>query len=343
MKEAKISSINLFIIFFLSYSFYTIQILTQQLFYSYSKQAVIIICIFYLLFPIVVYLICKIINKNKLKYNSKNNFIFSILTSLYLLLTTIIAIINICNIILIYYYQQTSIIILLAFLILPIIYTILKNENSLFYLATILLIIYVLFKYAYLNNSTPIDYYTFYNIFKIDNSNILPIIVLSLPILIEPIILINNYKDLSNKVNVKVIVILSIIFSLVGIITILRQTWEFGNLLDKIRFPYLESAKNIVAGKFFENIDYYYLLSLSVSIYTRLGYALISIKKAFNLNKLITIILLSAIVLIVYFMQSNMQFYDYILSKVLMISSICLILATAIFPFMLKRRTKENV
>jgi len=156
MEEKKTSSLNFLLIFFLSYSFYTFQILTQQLFKSYSKESVLIICILFLLSPIITFFICKIINKNKLKKNTKNHFLFSILTSLYLILTTVISIVNIVNIIILYYYQQTSIIILLIFLTLPLLYTLIKGENNFFSLASILLIIFIFFKYAYLKNSSSI-------------------------------------------------------------------------------------------------------------------------------------------------------------------------------------------
>jgi len=342
MEAKKTSSLNFILIFFLSYSFYTIQILTQELFYLYSKQSVPIICAFFILFPLITFIICKMINKNKIKNNTKNNFVFSIFTSIYLILTTIISIINIANIIMIYYYQQTSIIILLIFLVLPIIYIIIKGENNFFSLASVLLIIYIIFKYAYIKNYPSIDIYTFHNILKIDKSNIFTLIMLSLPILIEPIILLNNQKDMSDKINIKLITAISILLSLVGIITILRQTWEFGNLLNIIRFPYLESIKNIIAGKFFENIDYYYLLSLAVSVFTRLGYTITSIKKSFNINKKITLLLLLGILIIIYFLQSNMKFYNDSIDKILLITSLCLLINILLLPILLKRRKTKN-
>lgn len=342
MEEKKISSLNYLTIFLISHSFYTIQVLTQHLFYMYSKHSVPIICLFYTLLPLLTFFVCKLINNNKLKINTKNNFIFSFLTSLYLILTSVISITTLTNIILIYYYQQTSIIILLIFLILPIVYTILKGENNFFALSSVLLIIFLLFKYAYLNNSSHIDYYPFYNILNINKSNLTPLIIISLPIVLEPIILINNQKDISSKINIKLITIFSTLLSLVGILTILRQTWEFGDLLNKIRFPYLESVKNLVAGKFFENIDYYYLLSMSVSVYIRLGYTLIAIKKSFKLNTLKTFIVLSLILLLIYVFQSNMAFYNFALKKVLLITSTCLILLLLLIPFIIKRRKKTN-
>ena len=217
-----------------------------------------------------------------------------------------------------------------------------KGENNFFSLASIILIIYILFKYTYIKNSPPIDTYTFHNILKIEKSDIFSLIILSIPILIEPLLLINNQKDMSDKINIKLTTIFSIILSIIGIITVLRQTWEFGNLLDKIRFPYLESIKNIVAGKFFENIDYYYLLSLSVSIFTRLGYTIISIKKSFNLNKKISIMLLLGIIVLVYFLQTNMKFYNNSIDKILLITSVCLIMLLLLLPLMIKRRNKQN-
>ena len=342
MEEKKVSSLNYFIIFFLSYSFYTIQILTQQLFKFYSKEAVVIICIFYLLSPILVYLVCKKINDRETKVSIKRNFLFSFLTSLYLIFTTLISIISIANIIILYYYQQSSLIILLVFLTLPIIYTLIKGENNFFSLASVLLIIFIVFKYAYLSNFSSIDTYVFSNIFKITKSNFLSIIIFASPILLEPLILLNGKKDILNKINIKFAVIASIGLSLIGILTILRQTWEFGGLLDEIRFPYLESAKNIVAGKFFENIDYYYLLSLSVSIYIRLGFTLISIKKSFNLNKYITLLILLVILTITYILHTSMFLYDFAETKILTITSSCLILLLLISLLPLQRRKKKN-
>lgn len=342
MEEKKTTSLNFILIFFLSYSFYSLQVLTQLLFNYYSKKSIIIICFLYLLLPILIYFICKIINKNRLKHNTKNNFIYSFLSSVYLIFTCAISIVYIANIIILYYYQQTSIIILLIFTMLPIIYTIIKGENNFFSLASILLIIYVLFKYAYLGNPSAIDFYVFYDILKIDQSNILSIILLSLPILFEPLLLLNHQKDMSDKINVKSTVIFSIIISIIGILTVLRQTWEFGGLLNQIRFPYLESIKNIVAGKFFENIDYYYLLSLALSIYTRTCYTLISIKKSFNLKKSITLLILLLILVLVYFLHGSLELSEFATNKILLITSTCLILLTLLLPFMIKRRDNKN-
>lgn len=338
MENNKVTYLNHFIIFLLSYSFYTIQILSQQLFYMYSKFATPIICLFYITFPLIILFICNLINKNKLKMNIKNNFLYSLSTSLYLIITSILSLTTIINIILIYYYQQVSVIILLIFLILPIIYTIIKGDKNFFALSSILLIIFFAFKYSYLGNSTPVDLYPFHNILNINKNNILPIIIISLPIIIEPLLLLTNHNQTSSKVNTKWMMILAIGLSLVGILTTLRQTWEFGDLLDKIRFPYLESAKNIVAGKFFENIDYYYLLSLSISVYIRLGYTVITIKNSYNLNKTATSILLLSLVAITYFLHQNMYFYSYNLDKLLIASSICLIICVFLLPFIIKRR-----
>lgn len=342
MENQKSNSLNYFIVFLLSYSFYTIQILSQNLFYIYSKFATPIICLFYFAFPLTIFLICKAINKTKIKQNFKNNFIYTILSSLYLIITSILSLTTIVNIILIYYYQQVSIIILLLFLILPIIYTLIKGDKSFFSLASILLIIFIGFKYSYLSNSTPLELYPFYNILNIKKSKIISLLIISSPILIEPIILLNNKKEMINKINTKWITIFAISLSLVGILTTLRQTWEFGNLLNKIRFPYLESAKNIIAGDFFENIDYYYLLSLSVSVYIRLGYTLITIKNNYSLNTIKTLLLLLVILVATFFLHSNMSFYSTNLNKFLFISSLCLILCAFLMPFSIKRR-KKNV
>jgi len=342
MEEKKTTSLNLLIIFFLSYSFYILQILTQELFYYYGKQSIFIICLFQLLFPLIIYIVCKAINSNKFKPNKKNNFTFSILSALYLILTSIICVVNITNIIMLYYYQQTSFIILLVIIALPIVYSLIRGDNTFFSLAAILLIIYSVFKYSYLGNHSSIDFYVVHDIFKIDKGNILPLIIYSLPILIEPLLLLNNKNNISNKINIKATVFFASIISIIGIWTTLRQVWEFGNMIDKIRFPYLESIKNIIAGRFFENIDFYYLLSIAVSIYIRLGYSFITIKKSFKLNNIITIGLLFASLIIVYIVQKSMNLYLFSINRILIIASSCLILCLILFPFMIKRRKQEN-
>lgn len=341
MEEKKTSSINLLIVFFLSYSFYIIQILTQELFYSFSKQSIFIICTLQLLFPATIYFVCKTINSNKIKENNKNSFAFHIISSVYLLVTALISIVNITNIIVLYYYQQTNYAILLIIITIPLIYTLIRGDHHFFSLASIILIIYSIFKYSYLNNSSSLDYFVFYNILDIEKSKILLIIIYSLPILLEPLLLLNNQNNLSNKINIKVAVIFSVLISLIGILTILRQTWEYGELLNKIRFPYLESIKNIIAGKFFENIDFYYLLSISVSIYIRLGYSFITIKNSLGLNKIITIALVFALLVLIYIVQRSMDLYLFSIDKVLIISSTCLLLCLILLPFSIRRKNKH--
>lgn len=343
MEKRKISSNNLIIIFFVSYSFYSIQILSQHLFYLYSKEAVFLTSIMFVLMPLVAYVICKIINKNKLNNNIKCNFLYKAISSIYLLITLIISLIYITNLIHIYYYPETLLLIILLFLSFPLIYTIIKGDYIFYYLASFLLIITIIFKYVYTKHFPDIDLFTFYNLFKVNKSNILPLSFLILPLLLEPLLLINSQKDIENKINIKLVLILSIFLSLIGLITNLRQLLEFGVLLDKIRFPYLESIKNIIAGDFFENVDYYYLLSIAFSIYARIGYSIITIKRSFNLNKIVTICLVLGVIIIVYFAEKSMNLYENALESLLLTCSICLIIALLTLPFMIKRRKKANV
>lgn len=338
MESKKTSSNNLTIIFFISYGFYTLQLLSQRLFNLYSKQALFPICLMYIMMPLFSYIIAKIINNNSFK----NNKLFQIFSSLYLLITLILSLIYISNLIYIYYYPETLLIIILLFLILPIIYILLKGDHIFYYLASILLIITFIFKYVYTKNMPSIDLFTFYNFFYIDKDNILPIIILSIPLLLEPILLINNQNEINN-INIKLVLTLSILLSLVGLSTNLRLIFEFGTLISKIRFPYLESIKNIVAGEFFENIDYYYLLSIVFSTYAKTGYSIITIKRSFNLNKIHAIILLLIVISLAYLGQNSMQIYNKILIPLLIICSLCLIFNLLLVIFnLLKRRITKN-
>lgn len=343
MKKAKISSTNLIIIFFISYGFYTLQLLSQRLYNLYSKEAIFPICIMYTLMPIVTFFVCKIINKNKIQSKIKTSFIYSTISSLYLIVTLTLALIYISNLIYIYYYPESLLIVLLIFLVLPMIYTLIKGDHVFYYLASILLIITFIFKYVYTKNSPQVELFTLYNFFKISKENILSIFILIIPLLLEPLLLINNIKDLENKINIKLALTLSIILSIVSLTTNLRLLFEFGTLIGKIRFPYLESIKNIVAGKFFENIDYYYLLSIVFSIYARTGYSIITIKRNFNLDKIKSIILLLLVILLAYLGQKSMKVYDKILIPLLITCSICLLILLITLPFLIKRRKKENV
>lgn len=341
MEQQKTKSINYILIFFISYSFYIIHFLTQYLFNKFSKQAVLVSCILCALMPLITILICKKIN-NHYPSSAKNSFISSFFSSIYLLLSTICILIYIISLINIYYYQQSSFVTIILFLSLPVIYTILKGENILFYLSAFLLLAFIFFKYIYISNTTNLDTYPLFGIININKSNILPIIIISLPIVLEPVLLLNSKSQINNKINIKFITFFSVIISLISILTILRQTVEYGNLLNTIRFPYLESIKNIITGSFLENIDNYYLISATIATYTRLTYTLITIKNNFSLSKMHTLIILFIILLITYISLTNIKIYKTFINEILIITSTSLFILFISSMFLTKRRLKND-
>ena len=323
-------NVNFYIIMYLiGYSFYFHQVYTQILYSKLGLQFIIPFLLGYLLLPIFFIYISKKINY---KLNYKLNFMYKILTIIYLAINSLIVINYVSVMIHNYYYQATNSLVVCFFLLLPLLYVVIKGSDIYYSLIFFVLIIFTGFKLLYGLNPNTSDFYPFYNILNM--KNYLSIILLSIPILIEPIILLSNNR-IDSKVNLKVIIPFSLIISFISIYSLLREISEFGVLLEILSFPYYESCKLITFDSNFDNIDYYYIFSLATSIFSRIPLFFFTIKDTFLLKTKHIFIIFAFFFLCLYLLVRKLSFYTQTIIPILYVSSVVLIIMF-IMTFFLK-------
>ena len=323
-------NVNHYVIMYLiGYSFYFHQIYTQILYSKLKLQFAIPFLLGYLLLPLFLVFICKKINH---KFNYKLNFMYKMLTIIYLAISSLIVINYVSVMIHNYYYQATNSLVVCFFLLLPLLYVVIKGSNIYYSLIFFVFIIFIGFKLLYGLNPNTNDLYPFYNILNIDNYFI--VILLSIPLLIEPIILLSN-NLIDSKINLKVIIPFTIIISFISIYSLLREISEFGLLLEILSFPYYESCKLITFDSNFDNIDYYYIFSLATSIFSRIPIFFFTIKDTFLLKTKHIIIIFILFFICLYLLVRKLAFYTQTIIPILCVSSFILIIMF-IMTFFLK-------
>lgn len=337
--ENKFDATHYLLMYLTGYGFYSYQVYTQLLYSFHGLELIIPFIISYLLLPLIVFYVCKKINK-KTQMEYKTHFVFNILTILYLSIISLLVLNYASVMVHNYYYQSTKSYIITLFFLAPIIYITFKNSKIYYSLAYILFFIFLLFNFFYTINHETTDFYTLYNAFSITNPLIL--IILSIPIFIEPVILLSNTNliDKSKKINIKFIICVAILISILAIYTIIRQSMEFGLLIETISFPYFESGKFMSIKSNFDNIDYYYLLLITVGIFSRIPMLYLNIKEQFKLKTKGILILFIVTIIANYYLQKRLEFYKVIITPALIFSSFLLIILL-VMSFFSKRRDKN--
>ena len=182
--------------------------------------------------------------------------------------------------------------------------------------------------------------YPLYNIFKIND--LWHIIILTIPIILEPLILLANipYLDNKKKINIKFILVVAILISILAIYTIIRQSMEFGLLIETISFPYFESGKFMSIKSNFDNIDYYYLFLITIALFSRLPMLYFNIKDSFKIKAKGIFILILITLIIHYYIQKKLEFYKEIIIPSLMLCSIILLILLIMNVF--SKRSQKN-
>jgi len=317
------------IIYLIGYSFYFHQIYTQILYPYFSLDFVLPFSLGYLLMPLFIFYVCKKLHS---KANVKIDFIYKILSIIYLFITSLIILNYVSVMIHNYYYQDTNSLIISIFLLLPLIYVSFKTSNVYYSLTSIILIIFICFKLLYGLNMNTFDMYPLYNTLFINDY--LKIIILTIPIILEPLVLLSNNNMYENSVNYKVVIPFAIIISLISIFSIIRQTIEFGLLLEVVSFPYYESCKLVTFESNFDNIDYYYLFSLTISIFARVPLLIFTIKDSFNTKNKQMLLLFAITLICLYFLIKQLEFYTLIILPLFYICSIITITLLILSFFM---------
>lgn len=328
-------NVNAYIIMYLiGYSFYFHQVYTQILYSKIGLQFIIPFLIAYALFPIFFLYVTK---KISYKFNFKIDFIYKILTILYLFLNSLIVINYASVMIHNYYYQDTNSLIVCFFLLLPILYACIKGSKIYHSLVFFICLIFIGFKLLYGLNPNTYDIYPLYNTLYI--KDYIEIIVLSISLIIEPVILLGN-KMITSKINPKIIFSSVIIISFISIYSLLREVSEFGLLLNTLSFPYYESCKLITFESNFDNIDYYYIFSLATSLFSRVPLTFLIIKDTFDINKKWIFTIFFVFFLLLYVIVRKLELYNLIIMPLFYICSFILI-TLFIITFFLKEKKHE--
>lgn len=333
--EKRIDGTHYLLMYLTGFGFYTYQVYVQLLYASYGLRLVIPFIIAFLLMPLSILYVCIKFNK-KPRLNPKTNLIFNVLSILYLIITSLLTINYASVMVHNYYYQSTKSYIISFFFIIPVIYVCFKSSKTYYSLAFIIFLIFLLFNFFYTINQEVTDFYPLYNTLFIDKPWL--ITFLALVIFIEPVIVLsnNNFIDKEKKINTKFILIVSILISLLAIYTIIRQSMEFGLLIESISFPYFESGKFMSIKSNFDNIDYYYLLLITVGLFARVPMLFFNIKDTFSLKTKGILICFATTIVANYYIQKRLEFYREILTPALIIATSILIILT-ILSFFNKR------
>ena len=313
-------NVNAYIIIYLiGYSFYFHQVYTQILYSNIGLQFVIPFLIAYLLLPFFFIYICKKITH---KFHFKLDFIYKMLTMVYLLLNSLIVINYASVMIHNYYYQDTNSLIVCFFLLLPILYVCIKGSNVYHSLVFFIVLIFIGFKLLYGLNINTYDIYPLYNTLQI--KDYFSLFILSISLIIEPIILLSN-PMVTSKINKKLIIPSLIFISFISIYSLLREVSEFGLLLETISFPYYESCKLITFDSNFDNIDYYYIFSLATSLFARVPLSFLFLKDTFKISNKWIFIIFIIFFLSLYLIVRRLELYSIIIMPIFYISSLILI------------------
>lgn len=328
-------NINGYIIMYLiGYSFYFHQVYTQILYSKKGLALVIPFLIGYLLFPL---FFLYIIKKFSFKFNYKVEFLYKSLSIIYLLTTSLI-IINYASVMIHnYYYQDANSLIIAFFILLPILYASIKGSSVYHSLIFFISLIFIGFKLLYGLNPNTYDIYPLYNTLNINNH--IELLVLTFPLIIEPLVLLSN-KEIISKVNLKLIIPSLLLISFISIYSLLREVSEFGLLLETLSFPYYESCKLVTFDSNFDNIDYYYIFSISTSMFARIPLSFLMIKDTYKIkNKYIYVIFIIFFILL-YFMVKKIEFYHLIIEPLLYICA-AILMILLILSFFLREKNHE--
>ena len=337
--EKKIDGTHYLLMYLTGFGFYTYQVYVQLLYASYGLRLVIPFIIAFFIMPITIFYVCRKINK-RAKLDSKTNLIFSVLSIIYFLIVSLLTINYASVMVHNYYYQSTKSYIISFFFLIPVIYVCIKSSKTYYSLAFLIFLVFLLFNFFYIINHEVMEFYPLYNCLFIDKPWLISF--LALTISIEPIIVLSNcnFIDKGKKINTKFVVITAILISLLAIYTIIRQSMEFGLLIESISFPYFESGKFMSIQSNFDNIDYYYLLLITVGLFARVPTLFFNIKDTFNLNKKGLLVCFIITIVANYYIQKRLEFYRQILTPSLVIATTILIILTFL-SFFYKRSEKN--
>lgn len=345
MKLRSMSFSSIFLLFLLSYVFYTCYLLGQINLNINGKNIIWIYVILTLLIPFCyLYLNKKFETIRNIslkefinKKHSKSFNIVKIFLSLYLLISGIFVSFYTIYFESMYFYNKYNVYIIAIILSIPIMVFSNKIIKSTFHLQPLTLILYIMFFYVFLTNQHELKYYTLLsNNFEIDN--VILTILLFVPLLLEPFIIL-YLCDLSNeKITKKKMILGVILIAFTTSISFLQIGNQFGELLLKLEFPFLQAWKNIYVNEYVENLDCFNIIVFIFNCLSRLLLSIAIIQKITDISGRFIPVMFGILTLgIGCLLTTNQTLFQELKYPLLMINSMLLIIVSAITIFYIKK------
>ncbi len=335
MNYKKFSSFQILLTLFLI-KFYINHIIISPFMYDlYSKTSIIILCSIYLLQPVELIFIYKLIKKNFRPFKTNNIFI-----TIYCLIFCSLIIYGLVTFLDTYIYSISNIYLLLLGIFLPLLFLNKFDTSNIIRLTPLFFIFTVGMLMFFFFTTNDIYLFAIFPDKKIDNIFLLIIffINISFPYLFFPYL--KNYSY--NEFKLSTIIILGVLFSVFNILLTLRQGISLGVLLTEKAFPLYEVLRFLSITIYSLPLDIMFIIFLFFySFFVLSGinnYLFYNLKIEKNIVKNILTIL--PFILAILFINNITLFEEY-KYDLLVISSLCLIylfLSTLISL----RRSKQN-
>lgn len=316
--------------------FYINHIILSPFVYNlYSKTSIIILCIIYLLQPLELLFINKILNRNLINFKSNNLFI-----SIYCFIFSSLIIYGLVSFLDTYIYSVSNIYYLLAGILIPLIFINKFDNSNIIRLTPIFLIITLSMLGFFFFTTNDISLFAIYPNIKVNNIFLLIIFIINITF---PYLLFPYYKDFSNtKFKLSTTILLGLFFSLLNILLTLRQGISLGIFISEKAFPLYEILRFLSITIYSVPLDILFVIFLF--FYSFYVLAIINSFTFHNLKinnyYLKTFVTLIPFIITILFIL-NIKIFELVKYDLLVISSFCLIyiFSTTLISFL---RSKKN-
>lgn len=334
MNSKNIKFSSLFILFLITYAFYSIYLLGQINLKTNGKSILYIYISLTLICPFILLFSSKKLNDFKNKFDiltTKNSFtIIKVALVLYLLISSTFVSFYTIYFESMYFYNKYNIFIIALILFLPIVIFSKSIIQSTFHMHPINIIIYIFFFYLFFSNQHEIKYYTL-SFESFNNDNLVESIILLIPLIFEPFILFYLINLSKEEISKKKMIFGVILISFTSTLSFFFIGNQFGVLLNYLDFPFLQAWRNIYINEYIENLDCFNIILFITNCVTRLFISCSIISNIFKTNKPFVAISFGFITLaIACFFTTNQNVFEQLKMPILAINSILLLIIAII-------------
>ena len=315
LKITRNIHLSFLITFNIGYASYNVFILFPLLSNAFGESVRGYLLVFFSFFPVVTCLLIKLLGNRKYRLDLHTNFVFTILTSAYLLITALISWLYIAFILGGNNYVNITFLLLLVLLLVILLRKNLKLQirvNK--YIFLILMGIILL---QSINTDLAIPFNVNFN--NIDNP--LPVLFLSLPIFLEPLLMIGCRNEFRRRLDIKKVITVILFFSLLNLLILyfdLSIRFFPTNIID---------INNIIHTVFLFMISY-----------IRFSFSFLYIKNNFYLSNRSMVILVITFMGLCTALSLDFQNSNAIISRLLLFTSFSLSLVLVLLIFLFKRK-----